>query len=137
VNVRRLAPGDEPVVERLATKGRPGRARELLADDRTLFYVAFDGDEPVGLVFAYELIRRHGDASMVFVYEVDVDEGHRRRGVATALMRALEQEARKRGIREGFVLTDRDNEPAMRMYESVGGVEPQDNLMWEFRYADD
>ena len=137
MKIRRLGAGDEGVVERLATSGPPGRARELLADDRTLYFVAFDADEPVGFVLAYELIRRHGDESMIFVYELGVDERHRRRGIASALMRELEQEARARNIREGFVLTERENEPAMRLYESVGGVDPTDTLMWEFRYADD
>ncbi len=124
------------MVDQLATRRRPGRARELLADDRTLFFVAFDTDEPVAFVLAYELIRRHGDDSIIFVYEVDVEEPYRGRGIATALMRELEQEARARDIREGFVLTDRDNEPAMRLYESVGGVDPTETLMWEFRYVD-
>jgi len=136
VKIRRLWPGDERVVDQLATRRRPGRARELLADDRTLFFVAFDTDEPVAFVLAYELIRRHGDDSIIFVYEVDVEEPYRGRGIATALMRELEQEARARDIREGFVLTDRDNEPAMRLYESVGGVDPTETLMWEFRYVD-
>ncbi len=125
------------MVDQLATRRRPGRARELLADDRTLLFVAFDTDEPVAFVLAYELIRRHGDDSIIFVYEVDVEEPYRGRGIATALMRELEQEARARDIREGFVLTDRDNEPAMRLYESVGGVDPTETLMWEFRYVDD
>ncbi len=124
------------MVDQLATRRRPGRARELLADDRTLLFVAFDTDEPVAFVLAYELIRRHGDDSIIFVYEVDVEEPYRGRGIATALMRELEQEARARDIREGFVLTDRDNEPAMRLYESVGGVDPTETLMWEFRYVD-
>jgi len=136
VKIRRLGPGEEGVVDQLATRRRPGRARELLADDRTLFFVAFDTDEPVAFVLAYELIRRHGDDSIIFVYEVDVEEPYRGRGIATALMRELEQEARARDIREGFVLTDRDNEPAMRLYESVGGVDPTETLMWEFRYVD-
>jgi ribosomal protein S18 acetylase RimI-like enzyme len=137
VKIRRLGPGDEGVVERLATRQPPGRARELLADERTLFFVAFEADDPVAFVLAYELIRRHGDESIIFVYEVDVEEPYRQRGIASALMRELAQEARARDVREGFVLTDRANEPAMRLYESVGGVDPTDTLMWEFRYTDD
>jgi aminoglycoside 3-N-acetyltransferase I len=137
VNLRRLGPGDEPVVERLATKGPPRRAGELLADDRTLFLVAFEGAEALGFVLAYELIRRHGDASQLLVYEVDVGERHRRRGVATALMRELERVARERGIREGWVLTDRTNEPAMALYLSVGGVRPHEETMWGFEYTEE
>jgi ribosomal protein S18 acetylase RimI-like enzyme len=137
VNVRRLGPGDEPVVERLATRGPPQRAEELLADERTLFLVAFEDTEPIGFVLAYELIRRHGLRSQVLVYEVEVDERHRRGGIGTALMHELERLARARGAREGWVLTDGTNAPAMAFYEAVGGVRPHEETMWEFEYRDD
>ncbi len=61
----------------------------LLADPRTLMLVAFDGGLPVGFVLAHELPRRHGDRSKLFVYEVDVAESHRRRGIAWALLARL------------------------------------------------
>ena len=116
----------------------PERATELLADERTFFLVAFDGEAPIGFVLAYELLRRDGDPTILFVYEVGVDESHRRRGVATALLRELERFARERGIRRAFVLTDESNEPAMRFYESLGGVRPyDDDVMWRFEYAGD
>jgi aminoglycoside 3-N-acetyltransferase I len=135
VNVRRLAPGDEAVVLRLATRQPPRRVEELLADGRTFFLVAENDREPVGFVLAYELLRRHGDPSQLFVYEVDVEERHRRRGVATALLRELARLAAAAGIPEGFVLTDRGNEPAMALYAAAGGVRPEDCVLWEFEYA--
>ncbi len=128
--VRRLVAGDEAVVARLAER-EPQTA--LLADERTLFVVAFDGDAPVGFAFGYVLPRRHGDAEILFVYEVEVDEGHRRQGTATRLLRELERLARERGVREAFVLADADNDPAAGLYASVGG-EPVDVVQWEFRY---
>ena len=130
--IRRLGVGDERVVEELATR-EPRTA--LLGDDRTVFLVAFDGGAPIGFVLAYELLRRHGDRSILFVYEVEVAESHRRRGVATALFRDLARAAREREIGEGFVLTDEENVTAMRFYESVGGVrERVDDVLWTFRY---
>ena len=133
VTVRRLEPGDEDVVQRLAER-EPQTA--LLADERTIFLAAFDGADPVGFVFAYELLRRHGDPSLLFVYEIDVEEGYRRQGVATRLWRELERIARGRGIRGAFVLTNASNEPAMRLYESVGGFQPDDDVvMWDFDWS--
>jgi ribosomal protein S18 acetylase RimI-like enzyme len=134
--IRRLGSGDEHVVERLATDAPPAAARDLLADDRTIFLVAFEEDRPVGFVLAYELLRRHGDRSKLFVYEVDVAETHRRRGIATALFRQLERTARERGIRHGWVLTDRSNDAANALYASVGGVRPHEETMWEFEYGE-
>ena len=91
--VRRLGPGDEDVVRRLA-EAEPQTA--LLVDESTVFVAAFDGDTPVGFAFGYDLPRRHGAPSILFVYELEVDEAYRRRGVATALMTALGDASRSR-----------------------------------------
>ena len=133
--VRRLRSGDEAIVERLATR-EPRTA--LLDDPQVIFLAAFDdGETPLGFVLAYELSRRHGDATQLLVYEVDVDESHRRRGIGKALLGELATIARERGIVEGWVLTDEDNEAAMALYRSAGGILPQEVTMWEFRYTQD
>ncbi len=132
--VQRLRPGDEAVVERLAT--RPPQTA-LLGDERTIFLAALDGVTPLGFVLAYELPRRHGDPSILFVYEIEVAAGCRRQGVATRLLSELERIARTRGVRTGFVLTSAADEPAMRLYESLGGVrQHDDDVMWDFEYGD-
>jgi ribosomal protein S18 acetylase RimI-like enzyme len=134
MRIRRLGPGDESVVAHLAIEGPPVRAQELLADRRTIFLVAFDGEDPIGFVLAYELVRRHGDPTRLFVYEIEVDEARRRRGVARSLFRELAKIAREQGIRRGWVLTERSNEEAMSLYRSVGGVEPTEEIKWSFDY---
>jgi aminoglycoside 3-N-acetyltransferase I len=137
VSVRRLGPGDEQIVERLAEQAPPARAAELLADERTIFLAAFDRDgaEPVGFVLAYELLRRHGEPSQLFVYEVGVVPEARRRGVATELLRELQRIARARGIRHGFVLTNEANEAAMELYRSLGGTRPSsDDVLFDFDF---
>jgi aminoglycoside 3-N-acetyltransferase I len=140
VRIRRLARGDEDVVIALADRTPPTarQTAEFLADDRIIFLVAFDEEEPAGFVFGYELLRRHGDPTAFFVYEVDVRQPYRRRGVARRLFGELERILRQRGVPMAFVLTAESNEPAMRLYEAVGGVRPyDDDVLWRFRYADD
>jgi ribosomal protein S18 acetylase RimI-like enzyme len=127
MQIRRLGPGDEDVVRALAA--REPRV-DLLRDDKTIFLAAFKDGEPVGFVFGYVLPRRHGDRAILFVYEVGVDEGYRRRGIATALMRRLAEEA---GAAEGFVLTEPENEAANAVYRSLGG-RPSDVVQWDFEY---
>ena len=134
--IRRLGPGDESVIERLATQGPPKRARDLLEDRRTIFVVAFDGDDPVGFALAYELVRRHGDPSKLFLYEVEVDEQHRRRGIGKALLAELGRIAREQGIRSGWVLTKRENQEATALYRSAGAVDPHEETMWTFEYEE-
>jgi aminoglycoside 3-N-acetyltransferase I len=136
IAIRLLAPGDEHLVRELATYDGPGDPEALLADPRTLMLVALDGDLPVGFVLAHMLPRRHGARATLFVYELDVAESHRRRGVASALLARLADLARERGIPAGFVLTEPDNEPANALYGRVGG-ESSAVVQWDFSYADD
>jgi ribosomal protein S18 acetylase RimI-like enzyme len=131
MQTRLLGPGDEAIVERLATR-EPRTA--LLHDPRTIFLVAFDAADPVGFVLAYALPRRHGLNVTLCVYEIEVDAAYRGRGIGSRLLRELEGLARKRGIEEGFVLTNEDNVAAMRLYESAGGTR-NDVVEWDFDYT--
>jgi aminoglycoside 3-N-acetyltransferase I len=126
--VRRLGPGDEDVVRKLAEGAAQTR---LLADDRTIFLVAFRGAEPVGFVFGYDLPRRHGKPSILFIYELGVNAACRRQGIATQLMIELRRIARSRGTEDSFVLTEPDNTAANALYASLGGVR-QESVMWDF-----
>ena len=124
MTVRRLAPGDERVVEQLAEQAppRPG----LLTDGHVRFVAAFDGEEPVGFAFGYELPRRHGRASVFFVYELGVEKPYRRRGIGRRLMQEL-----LAGQDEAFVLTEPNNDAANALYASLGGTRV-DSVMWDF-----
>jgi ribosomal protein S18 acetylase RimI-like enzyme len=129
VEIRRLGPGDEDVVRKLAT--RPPRF-ELLEDDGTVFVAAFDDGDPIAFAFGYVLPRRHGASTSLFVYEIEVHERYRRREIGKELMRVLAREA---GAAEGFVLTEPDNEAANALYASLGG-ERSDVVQWDFEYAE-
>ena len=137
ISIRLLGPGDEEVVRALATYDGAGDPEALLADSRTLLLVAFEGEHPVGFVLAHELPRRHGERAKLFVYEVDVAESHRRRGIASALLARLAELARERGIRTGFVLTEPGNGPANALYRSAGGATEAVTVEWTFSYTDD
>jgi len=123
VTIRLLGPGDEDVVGALA-EDEPQTG--LLADERTRFVAAFDGDRPVGFAFGYELPRRHGRPTIFFVYELDVDERYRRQGIGRRLMQEL-----LAGRAEAFVLTEPGDTAANALYASLGGTRV-DSVMWDF-----
>jgi ribosomal protein S18 acetylase RimI-like enzyme len=121
--IRRLGPGDEDVIRALA---EDEAQTALLADDRTVFVAAFDGETPVGFAFGYVLPRRQGRPTIFFVYEIDVGESYRRQGIGRRLMEEL-----LFGQEDAFVLTDAGNEAAMALYRSLGGTRV-DSVMWDF-----
>ena len=98
----------------------------LLDDPRTVFLVAERDGEVAGFAFGYLLPRRHGNATQMFVYELGVEEAHRRQGIARRLMEALLD-----GQEESFVLTEPDNEAANAVYRSLGGRRSE-AVMWEW-----
>ena len=108
----------------------------MLRDENTLVVAAFDGDAPVGFAIAHDLPHRHAHPRQLLVYEIGVDETHSRRGIARGLLDELAALARERGIGEGWVLTEPDNDAANALYGSAGGVRSE-VVMWDFAYEDD
>ncbi len=117
---------DDPIDER--------RAREFLGDARHHLVVALDGGVVVGAVTAVQYVHPDKPRPELWVNEAGVAATHRGRGVANAMLRALLDAARAAGCAEAWVLTDRANAAAMRLYASAGGIEaPRDQVMFTFR----
>ena len=68
----------------------------------------------------------------MWINEVGVAASHRNRGIAKRLLAALFERARTLGCGEAWVLTDRANEPAVRLYQSLGGA-ARDQVMFSFK----
>jgi ribosomal protein S18 acetylase RimI-like enzyme len=71
----------------------------------------------------------------MLLYELGVAEHARRRGIGTALTRALADLARERGNYGMFVLVDDDNDAALRTYRSTNAGDDGTHIMlaWDFR----
>jgi ribosomal protein S18 acetylase RimI-like enzyme len=90
----------------------------------TLAFVAVgDADEVIGWCWGYHLVRP--DASpMLYLHELEVAEPHRRQGHGRALLEAFMAAGRSAGAAKMFLSTAAANEPARRLYESMGGGLP-------------
>jgi aminoglycoside 6'-N-acetyltransferase I len=112
----------------------PGRAREFLADPRHHLVVAVDDGRVVGFVSAVHYLHPDKPHPELWINEVGVAETHRRRGLGTRLLHAVLAVARGLGCAEAWVLTDRANAAAMRLYPAAGSAEaPSDHVMFTFR----
>ncbi|MDX2235252.1 MAG: AAC(3)-I family aminoglycoside N-acetyltransferase [Hyphomonadaceae bacterium] len=100
----------------------PRRAylERLLGDDTCLVLVAVEAGAVIGGLAAYELRKIERERSEVYIYDLAVDEPHRRRGVATALIRALGAIAAARGAAVMFVQADYGDDPAIALYTKLG-----------------
>ena len=137
LEIRRLGPADVAIVVRAAAlfdhPPRRAETRRFLASEDHHLLMAFLGDEPVGFVSGYELV--HPDKAVeMFLYELSVAEGARRRGVGRALVEALASVARERGCRGMWVLTDEDNAAAKATYHGAGATIDEPTLLLEWRF---
>jgi ribosomal protein S18 acetylase RimI-like enzyme len=83
--------------------------------DPTLWWLAFDGDEPAGLLLASRMDH------MGWVADLGVRKPYRKRGIAATLLRRAFAEFQRRGMKAAGLGVDAQNETgAVRLYESVG-----------------
>jgi ribosomal protein S18 acetylase RimI-like enzyme len=125
----RIAQGvfDRPVDSRLLD--------EFLADSRHHLVVAIDDRIVVGMASAVHYVHPDKPAQL-FINEVGVAPTHRNRGIGRQLLEALLAIGRKLQCTEAWLLTDRTNAPAMRLYASSGGEEfPRDQVMFTFTFG--
>jgi aminoglycoside 3-N-acetyltransferase I len=94
--------------------------RDLLSGDSFVAIVALWEGEVIGGLTAYELRKFERERSEFYIYDLAVQEGHRRRGVASALIGALKPIAKARGASVIFVQADLDDEPAIELYRTLG-----------------
>ena len=80
---------------------------------------AFDGDRVVGGVTAHTIPMTRSASSELFVYDLAVHEGFRRKGVAARLVATLRALAAEAGIEVVFVAADEDDAPALAFYRSL------------------
>ena len=131
VEIRRLGPGDEDAVRdagRLFDAApRPDATRRFLAAPDHHLLIAYD---------AAGVETTHPDkGTEMFLYELGVDEPVRRRGVGTALVRALAALAQERGCHGMWVGAETGNEAAQRTYARAGARATPPHVILEWPFA--
>jgi ribosomal protein S18 acetylase RimI-like enzyme len=96
--------------------------------------MAYEDETPAGFVSGIEMT--HPDKGMeMFLYELGVDPRFQGRGIGTALVRALAEQARDAGCYGMWVLTDDDNTAALATYANGGGSRDESEhvmFSWDF-----
>lgn len=93
---------------------------DLLTSKAFITLVAEKDGRVVGGLSAYVLPKFEQARSEVYIYDLAVAEDCRRLGIATALIEALKPIAVERGAWVIFVQADREDAPAVALYEKMG-----------------
>jgi aminoglycoside 3-N-acetyltransferase I len=133
--IRRLGSADVPLLRKLnALFGAAFAEQEtyggeppteaylegLLAQEHVVAIVATIGDEVIGGLVAYELEKFERMRREFYIYDLAVDAGYRRMGIATALIMHLREIAAKRRAWVIYVQADHGDGAAIALYEKLG-----------------
>jgi len=141
IETRLLHAGEEAVFDRVAADVFDhavdrDATRAFLADPRHHLVVAIDDGVVVGFACGVHYFHPDKPIPEMFINEVAVASTHRRRGIGRRVLAAILDHAGVIGCREAWVLTDRENMPAMRLYGGLDGDERSpDQVMFTFDLA--
>jgi len=113
----------------------PDYLMKLLASDWFIAVTASVDQEIAGGIAAYVLPKFEQERSEIYIYDLAVASEHRRRGIATSLIREIRRIAASRGAYVVFVQADHGDLPAVSLYTKLGTRE--DVLHFDLEPIDD
>ena len=129
MTIKRVTSVDESIISQLNQllehPWEQGQAVQFLANEDNALFLAFEETEVIAFLTAHRLQRLDKRKAEVLLYEVEVKELFRQRGVGKALIEAVKNWGKQVGADEVWVLTYQSNLPAMKLYASSGGVEDE------------
>jgi aminoglycoside 3-N-acetyltransferase I len=135
VSIRRIGPNDIVLMEAVLTtfgeafedvetysRTKPSATylARLLSSDTFIAIAAVKGSKVVAGLAAYELRKFEQERSEIYIYDLAVAAAHRREGIATALIRELQEMAVERGAYVIFVQADMIDSAAIALYSKLG-----------------
>lgn len=93
---------------------------KLLALEDFIPLVAVADGKVVGGLAAYVLQKFEQERSEIYIYDLAVLEEYRRQHIATGLINKLREIALERGAWVIYVQADHGDDPAIKLYESLG-----------------
>ncbi len=94
--------------------------QKILSKQDFIAVVALCDNKIVGGLVAYVLEKFEQDRREIYIYDLGVNEENRKKGVATNLILKLKDIAKEKDAHVIYVQADKVDEPAIKLYESLG-----------------
>lgn len=109
---------------------------QFFKEEQNILLVAYTDNRPCGFLYGYLLQDPKSENPKIFLYSVDVFKQYQKMGIGTDLINELKNIARANHCSEIFVLTNKSNEAAMKLYEKTGGQkEKDDDVLFIYKTA--
>ena len=100
--------------------------RLFLSSPMNWMFACIDNNRIIGFVYGYELNRLNNIGNMLYIHEVGVLSEYQRQGIGKQMLNDMKSLCKLNGICRFFLFTEKSNQAACALYESVGG-EPAHN----------
>jgi len=113
--------------------------RAFLSEKQNIAIVAKLDGKIIGLMYGYSLMRLDYETPQFFIYSVDIREEYQNKGYGSQLVKYAIDWAKDSGFCESFVLTNKDNPRACKVYENAGMKHSESDCerMYEIKYSDE
>lgn len=98
----------------------PLRLKDFLEHPHNLAFIAKYNNEVTGFIYAYSLMSLNNDPQL-FIYSVEVVSKFQNMGIGSKLFQYVVDYSKENGFSECYVITDKGNKRACRIYEKAGG----------------
>jgi len=107
---------------------------KMLARNDFHVIIALENNQLIGGLTAYEMTMFKCETTEMFLYEIEVAETRRQKGVGKALIEFLKQICHEKNIVEMFVGTEKDNSAARALYAATGGMADEDSVWFNYLF---
>ena len=98
----------------------PLRLRDFLEQPQNLAFIAKCNNEVTAFIYGYSLMSLNSNPQL-FIYSVEVVSKFQNMGIGSKLFQYVVDYSRENGFSECYVITDKGNKRACRIYEKAGG----------------
>jgi len=129
LQIKRLGINDKELANQIIAKYFPeGELNSAFLENyNNYLLVAYIDNDFAGFLYGYEQQRLERKTPMMFLYSIDVLEKYHRLGVGKALINTLKSICTENKFMKMFVITNKSNTAAIKLYQSTGGIEQTDD----------
>jgi len=123
--IKRLNKNDLNLILKMNNDFREGfvdknEALEFFEDNNNFFYVCLFNGEIIGFAYGY-VLKRLNSKPMAYIHEVGVLDKFKRQGIASDILKHIKNELFNIGIIKIFLITQKNNIAACRLYDKMDG----------------
>lgn len=100
----------------------------MTEDDRTYLFIAVENENPVGYSLAYRFPYFYGEKSHAYLYDIEVPEEHRRKGVGRKLIDSALAALKSDGCGEMWLGTATGNQEGQALFGRTGAIKTNETF---------